>query len=70
MSSTPIPSPASGVPSPCINICRMDPVTDQCEGCLRTLDEIGLWSQLDDDTKREVWQLIELRRAALFQDPP
>jgi predicted Fe-S protein YdhL (DUF1289 family) len=70
MSSTSIPSPASGVPSPCINICRMDPVTDQCEGCLRTLDEIGLWSQLDDDTKREVWQLIELRRAALFQDPP
>ena len=70
MSSTSIPPPVSGVPSPCINICRMDPVTDQCEGCLRTLDEIGLWSQLDDDTKREVWQLIELRRAALFQDPP
>lgn len=48
----------------------MDPVTNHCEGCLRTLDEIGLWSQLDDETKRAVWQLIELRRGALFQDPP
>ncbi len=63
-------APDAGVPSPCINICRMDPATDRCEGCLRTLDEIGLWSQLDDETKREVWQLIALRRAALFQDPP
>ena len=54
---------AGGVPSPCVNVCRMDPRTELCEGCLRTLDEIALWSQLDDDVRREVWQLIELRRA-------
>ena len=54
---------ADGVPSPCVNVCRMDPQTGFCEGCLRTLDEIALWSQLDDDTRREVWHLIELRRA-------
>jgi hypothetical protein len=41
----------------------MDAQTGFCEGCLRTLDEIALWSQLDDDIRREVWQLIELRRA-------
>ena len=54
---------AAGVASPCVNVCRMDPKTELCEGCLRTLDEIALWSQLDDGTRREVWQLIELRRA-------
>jgi predicted Fe-S protein YdhL (DUF1289 family) len=45
-------------------VCRIDAASGHCEGCLRTLDEIALWSQLDDDTKREVWQLLDLRRAA------
>jgi predicted Fe-S protein YdhL (DUF1289 family) len=44
-------------------VCRIDAASGHCEGCLRTLDEIALWSQLDDDTKREVWQLLEVRRA-------
>jgi len=52
------------VPSPCINICRMDAATGWCEGCLRTLDEIALWSALDDDDKRQVWRDLALRRAA------
>jgi uncharacterized protein len=56
-------SAESGVPSPCINVCRIDAASGHCEGCLRTLDEIALWSQFDDDTKREVWQLLEVRRA-------
>jgi len=55
---------ATGVSSPCINVCRMNDRTGLCEGCWRTLDEIALWSQLDDDTKREVWRLIELRKSA------
>lgn len=52
------------VASPCINVCRMNERSGLCEGCLRTLDEIALWSQLDDAVKREVWALIEQRRAA------
>ena len=51
-----------GVPSPCINICRMDAPTGLCEGCLRTIDEIAAWGALADDHKRAVWQLIEQRR--------
>ncbi|MBT9489172.1 MAG: DUF1289 domain-containing protein [Rubrivivax sp.] len=47
------------VPSPCINICRMDAASGWCEGCLRTLDEIAAWGQLDDATKRSV--LLQLR---------
>jgi predicted Fe-S protein YdhL (DUF1289 family) len=52
------------VPSPCIDVCRMDEATGWCVGCLRTLDEIALWSALDDDDKRQVWRDLERRRAA------
>ena len=51
------------VPSPCIDICRMDDATGWCVGCLRTLDEIALWSALGDDDKRRVWLDLERRRA-------
>jgi uncharacterized protein len=36
-----------------------------CTGCGRTLDEIALWSVLDDDDKRAVWALLPARLAAL-----
>jgi uncharacterized protein len=53
---------AAPCPSPCISVCRMNEVSGWCEGCLRTLDEIGFWSVLDDEDKHAVWQLIEQRR--------
>jgi predicted Fe-S protein YdhL (DUF1289 family) len=52
---------AGDVPSPCISVCRVDPATEWCEGCFRTLDEIAAWSRLHDEAKREVWRLIEQR---------
>jgi len=55
-------SPSTGVPSPCINVCRMDAATGWCEGCLRTIDEIAAWGTMGDDEKRAVWHRIELRR--------
>ena len=61
--------PASEVPSPCISVCKMDPTTQLCEGCFRTLDEIADWSRMHDEGKREVWRLICERALtpALFQ---
>jgi uncharacterized protein len=55
-------SSAAGVPSPCVNICRMDAATGLCEGCRRTIDEIATWSSLDDEGKRTVWRRIQVRR--------
>ena len=55
---------APPVPSPCIDICRMDAERALCEGCLRSIDEIAGWSRMDDAHKRAVWLLIEQRRAA------
>ena len=54
---------AGPVPSPCMNVCRMDAAGALCEGCLRTLDEIAAWSQLSEPAKRAVWAQLELRRA-------
>jgi predicted Fe-S protein YdhL (DUF1289 family) len=50
------------VPSPCINVCRMDERTGLCVGCARTIDEIAAWSTMSDDAKRAVWNMLEERR--------
>ena len=47
--------PALPVPSPCVNICKIDADSGVCFGCRRTLDEIAAWSRLDDAGKRAVW---------------
>ena len=52
---------AGDVPSPCLSVCRMDPSTDVCEGCFRTLDEIAAWGRMGDEDKRKVWALIAQR---------
>jgi hypothetical protein len=49
-------------PSPCTNLCRIDPVTRLCEGCKRSLDEIAAWSGLAPEAKRRVLAALELRR--------
>ncbi|MBK1711791.1 DUF1289 domain-containing protein [Rubrivivax gelatinosus] len=54
--------PAAGVPSPCIDVCRMDAASGWCEGCLRTLGEIAAWSTLPDEGRREVLARIAERR--------
>jgi predicted Fe-S protein YdhL (DUF1289 family) len=51
------------VPTPCINVCKMDPQTGLCEGCYRTIDEIIQWSTASNDTKRAIWQEIRRREA-------
>lgn len=48
--------------SPCISVCRMDPRTQLCEGCARTIDEIANWSRYSDADKQAVWQRIAARR--------
>ncbi|WP_395688010.1 DUF1289 domain-containing protein [Caenimonas koreensis] len=57
------------VPSPCLSVCRMDPATDFCEGCMRTIDEIAAWGRMGDDEKRSVWKLIGIRLDASAQEP-
>ena len=49
--------------SPCISICRTDPVTGYCYGCARTNEEKRLWKDknIDDQWKQKNLQLISTR---------
>ena len=49
--------------SPCISICRTDPVTGYCYGCARTNEEKILWKdeKTDEKWKQENLQLITSR---------
>jgi len=51
------------VGSPCINVCKMNPETELCEGCFRTLDEIAAWSGMSPEEKRAVLARLSARRA-------
>lgn len=55
---------AAAVASPCVSICRMDPTTGLCEGCLRTIDEIAQWSSLSEDGKRAILAQLPARVGA------
>ena len=63
MTALPHPELATPVPSPCINLCEMDPQSGLCRGCLRTIDEIMAWGSASDTVKRAVWAEIRRREA-------
>lgn len=50
------------VPSPCINVCKMDERSGLCQGCLRTLDEIAGWGRADDATRLNILAIVAKRR--------
>ena len=49
---------ADKIISPCISICKTDPVTGYCYGCARTTEEKKLWK--DDKTTNE-WKIKNLK---------
>lgn len=53
------------VRSPCIKICQMDPETGLCEGCFRTMDEIGRWTMYTEEQRKEIRIQIEARKISL-----
>lgn len=44
----------TGSDSPCIRLCRIDPASGLCAGCLRTLDEIAGWASFSEDQRRAI----------------
>ena len=63
------PAASATVPSPCVNVCKMDAASGLCRGCRRTLDEIAAWSTLDDTARRAVWARIAQRPAFPPESP-
>jgi predicted Fe-S protein YdhL (DUF1289 family) len=53
------------IKSPCVSICVMDPATGWCEGCYRTLAEIGGWARFSPEERDRVMRtLLPVRRQA------
>jgi predicted Fe-S protein YdhL (DUF1289 family) len=50
------------VDSPCIDVCRIHPEHDTCEGCYRTLDEIANWSRLNNEQKVSIIMTTQQRK--------
>jgi predicted Fe-S protein YdhL (DUF1289 family) len=49
--------------SPCISVCKSDPITDFCYGCGRTTKDKKMWKDTDtsDEWKKSNLQLIRSR---------
>jgi predicted Fe-S protein YdhL (DUF1289 family) len=45
--------PGAPVPSPCVDICRLDAL-GLCIGCRRTIGEISEWSRASEVRRREI----------------
>ena len=45
--------------SPCINNCKLNEVTDICEGCGRTIKEIMQWTFMTDEERKEIIKRVE-----------
>jgi uncharacterized protein len=51
----------AAVPSPCVDICRLD-AQGLCIGCRRTLGEIAEWSRADEARRREILRALAQRK--------
>lgn len=49
--------------TPCISVCQMDPGTNLCFGCGRTLPEIARWSGMDSAERRAIMAQLAARMA-------
>ena len=51
-------SAAIDLPSPCVSVCELDPVTRFCRGCLRTTAEIAAWRGHEDPKVRRRAEIL------------
>ena len=48
--------------SPCISICKTEPITGYCYGCSRTNDEKNIWKEENTTNQWKEKNLIELKK--------
>lgn len=54
--------PPAPIKSPCIQVCVVDPATGWCEGCFRSLAEIGSWARYSPSERDQVMRTLPARR--------
>jgi len=52
------------IASPCTKVCTIDPRSQLCRGCGRTLDEIARWMSLGEGERARVMAELPARLAA------
>ena len=55
------------IDSPCVKLCVIHPKAQICTGCYRTLDEIGSWTSLSPELRREIMSDLPEREGLLKQ---
>jgi len=55
--------------TPCISVCQMDPRTNLCFGCGRTLPEIARWSRMDSAERLAIMAQLEARMTEAGLEP-
>jgi len=58
------------IPSPCIQVCIVEPMTGLCIGCGRSLQEIGGWRSMSPQRRSEIMRSLKARLARLKADHP
>ena len=53
------------IESPCIKICVVHPQARICTGCLRSIDEIGTWSQMSAEDRRRIMAELPGRKGLI-----
>ncbi len=53
------------IESPCIKICVIHPEARLCTGCLRSIEEITMWSKMAPDRRRAIMAELPTRQAQL-----
>lgn len=61
-----LPETQAQILSPCVGQCGLVPARTHCAGCLRTLDEIQVWSSASTPVRQLIWRKV-LARAGLAQ---
>jgi len=57
------------IASPCTKVCTVDPRSQLCCGCGRTLDEIARWASFSDAERSRIMAELPHRLAAHGLDP-
>jgi predicted Fe-S protein YdhL (DUF1289 family) len=57
------------IESPCILVCSIDLKTGFCFGCGRTRDEIGAWSTMAPERRREIMAGLPARLETVERRP-
>ena len=53
------------IESPCVKICVIHPEARLCTGCLRSIEEITIWSKLSPEARRAVMEDLPNRQGQL-----